>query len=147
MVWPPELRQQWCQVPWGEWPGFASASIAAKELLPIIVAMAIWGLWWKGSVVMCHCDEVVVASIKGGYCRDPGMAHILRCLFYLEARFDILLTATHVAGVENKAADTIPQAPRAPCRIPPCLVARLLNQENWTCDTWRDWLETLSRLQ
>ena len=48
---------QWCQIPWGEWPGFASASIAAKELLPIIVATAIWGPWWKGSVVMCHCDK------------------------------------------------------------------------------------------
>ena len=99
---------QWCQVPWGEWLGFASASIAAKELLPIIVATAIWGPWWKGLVVMCHCDnEAVVASIKGGYCRDPGMAHMLRYLFYLEVRFDILLTATHVAGVDNKAADAI----------------------------------------
>ena len=58
--------------------------------------------------MMCHCDnEAVVASIKGGYCRDPGMAHMLRYLFYLEARFDILLTATHVAGVDNKAADAI----------------------------------------
>ena len=28
-------------------------------------------------------------------------------LFFLEARFDILLTATHVAGVDNKAADAI----------------------------------------
>ena len=84
---------------------------------------------------------------------------MLRCLFFLEARFDILLTATHVAGVDNKAADAIsrnkldvffnlfPQASQAPSRIPPGLVAHLVNQENWTCDTWRDWLETLSRLQ
>ena len=38
-VWGP----QWFQVQWSEWPGFASASIAAKKLLPIIVAAAIWG--------------------------------------------------------------------------------------------------------
>ena len=158
VVWsgPGVVGDQWCQVPWSEWPGFASASIAAKELLPIIVATAIWGLGWKGSVVMCHCDnEAVVASIKGGYCRDPRMAHMLRCLFFFGARFDILLTATHVAGVDNKAADAISRnnvffnlfPSRAPSRIPPGLVARLVTQENWTCDTWRDWLETLSMLQ
>ena len=84
---------------------------------------------------------------------------MLRCLFFLEARFDILLTATHVAEVDNKAADAIsrnkldvffnlsPQASQAPSRIPPGLVARLITQEDWACDTWRDWLETLSRLQ
>ena len=72
-------ENQWCQVSWSEWPGFASASIAAKELLPIIVATVIWRPWWKGLVVMCHCDnEAVVASIKMGYCRDPGMVHMLR---------------------------------------------------------------------
>ena len=151
---------QWCQVPWSEWPGFASASIAAKELLPIVVATATWGSAWRGSVVMCHCDnEAVVASIKGGYCRDPKMAHMLRCLFFLEARFEIMLTATHVAGVDNGAADAIsrdkldvffnlvPQASQAASRVPPGLVARLVGQDHWTCDTWKDWLETLSRPQ
>ena len=39
---------QWFQVAWCEWPGFVTASIAAKELLPIIVATAIWGSGWEG---------------------------------------------------------------------------------------------------
>ena len=61
----PAGADQWCQVPWKDWPGFVLASIAAMELLPIIVATTIWGPWWKGSVVMYHCDnEAVVASIK-----------------------------------------------------------------------------------
>ena len=29
------------------------------------------------------------------------MGHMLRCLFYLEARFSFTLTAEHVAGVDN----------------------------------------------
>ena len=29
-------EDQWFQVQWSEWPGFVGASIAAKELLPII---------------------------------------------------------------------------------------------------------------
>ena len=60
---------------WSEWPGFAS--IAAKELLPIIVATAIW---WKGSAVICHCDnEAVVASIKGGHLMFMVRASLRSC--------------------------------------------------------------------
>ena len=66
---------------WSEWPVVAGASIAAKELLPIIAAAAIWGPQWGGSSVLCHCDnEAVVAVVRGGYCRDPTLAHMLRCL-------------------------------------------------------------------
>ena len=62
---------------WSEWSGFASASIAAKELLPIIVATAIW---WKGSVVICHCDnEALVAPIKGGYLMFMVCASLRSC--------------------------------------------------------------------
>ena len=72
------------------------------------MAAAIWGESWQGSVVLCHCDNMsVVAAVKGGYCKDPAKGHMLRCLFYLEARFSFTLTAEHVAGVENGVADAI----------------------------------------
>ena len=71
---------KWCQIAWEAWPGFASASIAPKELLPIIVAAAVWGEAWRGRTVLCHCDnQAVVAAISGGYCRELVMAHMLRC--------------------------------------------------------------------
>ena len=58
--------------------------------------------------MLCHCDnEGVVIAVKGGYCKDPTLAHMLRCLFFLEARFDVLLSAKQVPGVENGAADSI----------------------------------------
>ncbi len=94
---------QWCQIAWTEWPSFAEASIAAKELLPIIVAAALWGQKWEGVSVLCHCDnQAVVAAIRGGYCRDPTMAHMLRGLFYLEAKHEMRLTAVHVPGVQSE---------------------------------------------
>ena len=34
---------RWFQVQWSHWPAFSNASIAANELLPIIVAVAVWG--------------------------------------------------------------------------------------------------------
>ena len=147
---------QWLQVAWKEWPAFSSAAIAAKELLPIIVAAAIWGPAWEGSTVLCHSDnQSVVAAIKGGYCRDPAMAHMLRCLFFLEARFQLTLTAAHVPGVDNGAADAIsrnrlelffdliPQAQRSACPVPEELVWRLVTQDQWTSVNWRRWSESL----
>ena len=151
---------QWCQVAWKGWPGFASASIAAKELLPIVVAVAVWGSAWKGATVLCHCDnQAVVAAIRGGYCRDPAMAHMLRCLFFLEAKFEVVLTAVHVPGVDNGPADAIsrnkldmffglvPQAHRVACQLPVGLVDRLVAQGQWTSEDWRGWLESLSMHQ
>ena len=87
------------------------------------------------------------------------MAHMLHCLFFLEAKFDIILTAIHLAGVNKGAADAIsrnklevffdlvPQAPRTACRVPKVLVERLVVQKNWTSDDWRGWLRALSKPQ
>ncbi len=33
-----------------------------------------------------------MAAIRDGYCRDPTMAHLLRGLFYLEAKHEMRLT-------------------------------------------------------
>lgn len=149
---------RWFQVAWSAWPDFAEASIAAKELLPIIVAVAIWGPWWRGNVVLCHCDnQSVVDVVRGGYGRDSRLALMLRCLFFLEAKFDCSLSAMHVPGIQNEAADSIsrnnlnkffhlnPQAQPQPSQIPADLVGRLVTGSPWTEHTWRVWLETLSQ--
>lgn len=74
---------------------------------------------------------------------------------FLEARVDLVLTASHIAGVDNRAADAIsrnelhvffasvPQAERVPCLVPSGLVGRLVPQLHWTSATWRSWLESL----
>ena len=151
--------QQWCQIAWSDWPTFVGAVIAAKELLPIIVAVAVWGWGWRGQTVKCHCDnQAVVDAIKGGYCRDPAMAHMLRCLFYLEARHEIRLIAVHVPGVQNGAADAIsrnklktffslvPQAQPEPQQYPQALVEGLVVQRLWSYNDWMTWLDSMSEL-
>lgn len=85
------------------------------------------------------------------------LAHVLRCLFFLEAKFDIMsLTSIHVPGVQNGAADSIsrnklhlffnlqPQAQREQCLIPRELVRRLVVDTPWTSSVWKAWLGTSS---
>ena len=56
----------WFQVTWQDFPQFEGVSIAAKELLPIVVGAAAWGSKWEGKTVCFHCDNAaVVAVLKG----------------------------------------------------------------------------------
>ena len=86
---------------------------------------------------MCHCDnQSVVDVVRGGYGRDSRLTLMLRCLFFLEAKFDCSLSAMHVLGIQNEAADSIsrnnlnkffhlnPQAQPQPSQIPADLVGR-----------------------
>lgn len=144
---------EWLQLGWSGCGSFYTASIAAKELLPIVLATAVWGPLWEGSVVLCHCDnQAVVDVLRGGYSRDPVMAQLLRALFYLEAKDNITLTACHVAGVDNGPADAIsrdrldlffrlvPQASRVARQVPAGLVEKLVDLNQWTSEDWTSWL-------
>ena len=63
----------------------------------------------------------------------------LRALFFVEARFNLVLSSTHVPGLDNTAADHLsrnrvhdflsfsPQADQAPTPLPQDLLSLLLN--------------------
>ena len=140
------------QVQWCEWPGFTGASIATKQLLPIIIAKVIWG-----ASVLCHCDnQATVMTVRGEYGKNPALAHLLLCLFFLEAKFNLTLTAGHIPGKGNGTADSlsrnnlssffplVPQAHCEPCSVPENLVRRMVTECPWTSDIWKAWLGTLS---
>ena len=59
---------QWVQVAWSEWPKFSSHCHV-------------------GSILDCLLPLSVVAMVRGGYCRDPAMPHMLGAYFFLEAKY------------------------------------------------------------
>ena len=76
--------------------------------------------------------------------------HLLRCLHFFCAHFQISLQARHIPGVRNTAADTLsrdkhevflscfPQAPSRPSHVPQSLLDMLLlSQPDWTSSIWR----------
>ena len=75
--------------------------MAAKEILPTIhaVATAIWGPQCLRALVLCHCaNQAAVTAVSGRDCKDPTLAHMLWCFFFLEAKLDMMLTARHTPG-------------------------------------------------
>ena len=78
---------QWFRLPWtGK---VVEQQIAVNELIPVVIAAVVWGNQWKGLDVECHSDnQAVVAVMQTRTSRDPNIMHLLRCLSFVEARFE-----------------------------------------------------------
>ena len=60
----------WFQLQWPE--SWNSVNIAAKELVPVVIAAALWGRHWNRSCICLRCDNMAVVSIlKSRTSRDP----------------------------------------------------------------------------
>lgn len=146
--------QSWLQIKWPR--DLQDWAIAAKELFPIVVAAMVWGKRWAGQSIMVHCDnQAVVEVVNSGYCKDPIMMQLIRCLFFISARFEISLRAIHIPGHLNTGADAIsrnnlplfhsqvPRARPAPTPIPHALMDLLAHQRpDWTSPRWSQLFKT-----
>ena len=143
-----------------EWPeDWLPLSIAAKELLPVVMATMVWGPNWQGHHVRCLSDnEVVVFVINRCSVRSPELMRLIRCLFFVEASFNFKLSATHLPGRLNTAADCLsrnrmseffnlfPQALVTPVMVPPEVSRILLDRSlDWPSPSWNHLLRPSSR--
>ena len=138
-----------------EWPSnWANMSIAPKELVPIVLAVALWGPQWVGKKVCALCDNMsVVCAVNKKSARDPALSTLLRILCIMCAIHNIYLVSRHLPGVENPSADALsrdrlnlffslnPQASPLPTFIPTPLRELVLNQElNCASQRWTELL-------
>lgn len=87
---------------------WAETNIAAKELLPVVVGAMLWGNAWRGQHILCCSDNIaVVATINAGAGLHPLLAHLLCCLFFCQAAFNFVCSASHISGSLNSAADAL----------------------------------------
>ena len=139
---------EWFQL---EWPrSWRGVHITVQELLPVVVAVALWGKQWQGKSIRCRCDNAAaVAIINSGSSKDDRAMHLMRSLFFFLAKYNVALWAEHIPGGQNGAADAlsrnnylsflsqVPSARRAPSLIPPGLLqALVLKQPDWTSRSW-----------
>ena len=141
---------EWFQCSWpAEWK---EVHITEKELTPIVVAATLWGSRWRGKTVQCRTDNAaVVAIVNSGRSKRSDIAmHLMRSLFFIMAKFDLTIFATHVPGRENGAADAlsrdnlplfhaqVPNAAKSPSRVPQELIELLIHRRpDWTSADWR----------
>lgn len=140
--------EHWFQLQWND--HWLETAIAPKELLPILIACAIWGHRWGRKVVLARSDnQATVSVINSRSCREPEMMHLLRCLFFLEAKYQFKLISAHIPGIHNTLADDLSRNQafsfllKAPQfhRLPDPISAELLDilvvrRLDWTCTDW-----------
>ena len=92
-----------------QWPtSWSTVDIAVKELVPVVIAAALWGRSWHRMHIRFHCDNMAVVDIlRKRSARSPLAHHLLRCLYFYTALFQFDYTAEHIPGVLNTAADAL----------------------------------------
>lgn len=98
--------QHWFQLQWVQ--SISSYNITIKELLPIVLATTVWGSQWKGLTIKLRCDNAaVMAMVNHGSSNDSEAMHLLRCLSFLSAKFQLVLHAFHFSGTVSTLADDL----------------------------------------
>ena len=91
------------------WPvSWDIIDISVKELVPVVVAAALWGEKWRQRHVCIHSDNMAVVSvIKSGTTSSQQSMHLLRCLFFYCAFYRFSVSCMHVPGALNTVADAL----------------------------------------
>lgn len=147
---------RWLQCAWEE--SWSEVNIATKELVPIILAVGTWGSSWRNAHVLFRSDNMAVVQVlRAKTSKDASMMHLLRCLHFLCAKFDIRVSATHIPGVDNIPADALsrnnldqffsstPKALQHPSRITQELKRLVMvDKPDWLSEDWRSRLRFFS---
>ena len=78
-----------------------------KEVVAVVLAAHRWSDKWKNQRIIIYSDNTVtVASINKGSSPNHHIMKCLHSLFWLSSLFNFHLTAKHLPGVKNIAADS-----------------------------------------
>ena len=97
---------RWIQCQWPQ--HWITRNISVKEMFPIVLAMAIWGKLCSHQRILVYCDNMAVVEITiTKTSRDKEIMHLLRCLHFFTAIFDMDLKVLHIECKSNAIADAI----------------------------------------
>ena len=147
----------WFNLPWSA--RLQDCSIAVKELIPVVIAAAIYGSRWKGKIIQFVVDNMAVVEVLNrSYCSDNHLMHLTRLLVFLASYHNFWFMAKHIAGKENTLAEAlsrnnmpffhsqVPQAPQDQPRIPEALVTLLSLNLSWISTAWIQQFSIITQL-
>jgi hypothetical protein len=75
------------------------------QLIPIVLAAAIWGREWSGLTVQAQCDNAAVVTDLNQDCsKNADVMHLLRSSAFIKAKF---IVASHIPGKDSHLADAL----------------------------------------
>ena len=129
--------------------------ITAKELVPVVVAAALWGRHWSRQCIHFKCDNMaVVHLLKTRVLKDKLVVHLLRCLSFYSAMYRFQFIAEHLPGAAADAISRnnihfffslVPQSQQVSIPLP-VLNLLVTSRPDWGSQAWtRLFLASLSR--
>ena len=86
----------------GQTAGTHACHIAAKEMVPIVIAASLWGPQWHRRCVRFRSDNMAVVDVlRSRTSRDPILMHLLRCLVFYAAVYHFDFMAEHLPGTHT----------------------------------------------
>ena len=84
--------------------------ITIKELLPIVLGVALWGKQWVGKTVRCRCDNAAaVAAVNSGSSKNERMMQLLWSVFFFySGLWYHTSSGTHTGGGEQGGRCAVP---------------------------------------
>lgn len=83
-------------------------SITYKELFAITMAMTVWAPSLASQSLLFHCDnQSVVRILTSGSSKCRHIMSLVRYLFFIRAKFNIVLRSVHIPGILNSASDAL----------------------------------------
>ena len=129
------LGSEWLQ---GSFPAhWKDTNIAIKELLPIVLAIRLWGTRWANLRILFFCDnEAIVAVINKQSSKEPTIMGLVRTLVTVALTNNTHFMAKHIKGKHNVIADLLSR-----CQVDKArMVAPWLNKEPTPFSpTWLPW--------
>jgi len=105
--------------------------INALELLVLLIALKLWAPNFNGRKLLFYCDnEATVAVVNSGRCKDAVMLRLLREVVFVCSINNCQVRTVHLAGVENRLADSLSRRSMLSSVDSASLTERL---EGWIC--------------
>ncbi len=79
-----------------------------EEMIPVVVAAALWGKTWAGQHICFHSDNMAVVSVfTKRSAKDEHLRSLLGCLFFYASYYKFHYSVLHIPGMYNMAADAL----------------------------------------
>lgn len=96
----------WFKGSWPDW--WKQQNITFLELYPIVLAVETWGHNWQNKRLILHTDnQALVPVITNQTSKEPLVMKLVRRLVLVCLRYNLVLSAQHIAGIDNGIADAL----------------------------------------
>ena len=100
---------KWSMLQWPNyWKDEIFRNITYLELIPIALAMFLWGSEFKNKKILFHCNNAaVVFIINNKSSKSDRVMSLLRYIVYCSLSLNVQLKTRHTSSITNTIADAL----------------------------------------